>query len=227
MVAQGGIEPTAICCDAANHQTFHRGIFEMPNTRKAKYVQDIEEVIELIRYRVRGNPEYFESREERTRYGLIDPMLRALGWDLSGPAQVKVEYDPFADKRDGKRMLPDYALFVEGQDGNQMQVVVVEAKVIASSDINHFMKKPPRPEWGLRDFDEDNYNQLKGYIRGMRTGYGVLTNGSYWDIYSLTPPRARFKKKDRPTYFSILTNRISDCVEQLRMLHRSNLRRLQ
>ena len=199
----------------------------MPNTRKAKYVQDIEKAIELIRHRVRENREYFESREERTRHGLIDPMLRALGWDLSDPAQVKVEYDPFADKRDGKRLYPDYAFFRDGPNGNEMPVMIVEAKVITRGDIRSFLKEL---EGTLSDFDAKDYEQLENYTpRRMKEGYQVLTNGSYWDIYSLTPPRAPLKrrKEGRPTYFSILDDYLPECVEQLEALHRSNLQQRQ
>ena len=64
----------------------------MANTRKAAYAQGIETEIENIRARVTDHKEYFE-REEHTRYALIDPMLRALGWDLGDPSQVQVEYE--------------------------------------------------------------------------------------------------------------------------------------
>ena len=67
----------------------------MPNTRKAKYVQDIEEAIDAIRRRVEEYQSHFDH-EAQTRYWLIDPMLRALGWDLSNAEQVCPEfyYDP-------------------------------------------------------------------------------------------------------------------------------------
>ena len=122
----------------------------MARSRRSAPVRDITEAIRKIRDRVENHGEYF-LREERSRYGLIDPMLRALGWDLSDPAQVKVEYDHYADRRNGKRMLPDYALFVEGQDGNQMPGCGRGSQ--GHSLLRHscyFMKKPPRPEWDAK-----------------------------------------------------------------------------
>ena len=44
-------------------------------------------------------PKYFDH-EAQTRYWLIDPMLRALGWDLSDAEQVCPEfYYDYADSR--------------------------------------------------------------------------------------------------------------------------------
>jgi predicted type IV restriction endonuclease len=64
-------------------------MIEMP-TRPA-YVQAIEEELcrsksKLERYR----NDYFQN-EAQTRYALIDPVLRTLGWDLGNPEQVKPE----------------------------------------------------------------------------------------------------------------------------------------
>ena len=54
--------------------------------------------------------EILDSHEMNTRYMLIDPVLRAMGWDLSDPEQVAFE----CDINDYGRI--DYVMF--GKNGN-------------------------------------------------------------------------------------------------------------
>ena len=60
---------------------------------------------------------YLQKSESSTRYCLIDPLLTALGWDLSDPAQVLTEYN----SGNGRA---DYAL----APGSGPPSLVVEAK---------------------------------------------------------------------------------------------------
>ena len=54
--------------------------------------QSLANVIRQLRFRVQNHGDYLSSVDEtRTRYTLIDPVLRALGWDLADPSQVRVE----------------------------------------------------------------------------------------------------------------------------------------
>ena len=45
-------------------------------------LDDLKETIEALRERIRAHRPYLEGNETRTRQALIDPMLRALGWDV-------------------------------------------------------------------------------------------------------------------------------------------------
>ena len=100
------------------------------------------------------------NHETSTRYIIIDPIMRALGWDLSDPSQCIVEYR--IQDRQGKSGLVDYALLNDMGE----PVVLVEAKRIDEYS-----------------FSEDNFDQMDRYLEGVTTAkVGVVTNGQYWEI---------------------------------------------
>ena len=108
-------------------------------------------------------------KEDQTRYAIIDPIIRALGWDTSDPKECHPEYPrPFGGRR------VDYALFREGEladigSGNAVPEIIVEAKKVGA-DLDH----------GL--------TQLQRYVRAkpsMKEGVAVLTNGREWRFYSV------------------------------------------
>ena len=72
-----------------------------------------------IRERIDKHGDALRKSEAQTRYSLIDPLLRALGWDTTDPAQVVPEY-----RGDGGRQAADYALL--GPLGQPL--VIIEAK---------------------------------------------------------------------------------------------------
>ena len=105
------------------------------------------------------------NHEASTRYILVDPILRSLGWDLSDPTHCIVEYDtrPGNGRNDGaKERFVDYALL----DAKGYGVVMVEAKRI--------------------DHDTRNVGdrvQVGGYVKNVRTAkLAVLTTGEFWYI---------------------------------------------
>ena len=70
----------------------------------------IRHVREAIRHGVsvlEGPPERLNGHELRTRYAIIDPILRGLGWETSNPSHCEVE---FRVPGSGERV--DYALLV-------------------------------------------------------------------------------------------------------------------
>ena len=110
-------------------------------------------------------------REDHTRYGVIDPIIRALGWDTGDPKECHPEYPrPYREGR------VDYALFgapdVESIGNNSVPPdVVIESKAL---------REP---------LDDEEISQLQRYVDAsprMRNGVAVLTNGSEWWIYDLT-----------------------------------------
>ncbi len=103
--------------------------------------------------------------EMNTRYMLIDPVITALGWDLSHPDQVTFELDL---NQYGKI---DYVLF--GKTGNP--AILLESKVVDSYSISH-------------------ERQLISYVQGTNKGYAVLTNGNMWKVWDLSK-RGRFENK--------------------------------
>ena len=104
------------------------------------------------------------GHETMTRYMIVDPILRALGWHLSDPKQCIVEFPVYDEEGDEDKLLyrVDYVLF----SPKGKPIILVEAKNI---------------QWHTRN--EEYWDQLDDYIdcfSGLEAA--VLTNGEYWDI---------------------------------------------
>ena len=110
------------------------------------------------------------NHELSTRYALIDPILRALGWNIADPRHCQLEY--WQGLYDQRRAI-DYALF----DRNGKPKILIEAKRIS---------------FGLSGESEET--QLGGYVEGFLRGVAALTNGRVWYIYSLRK-RGEFSKR--------------------------------
>ncbi|MGQ9477864.1 MAG: hypothetical protein ACUVRH_05190 [Candidatus Bipolaricaulia bacterium] len=76
------------------------------------------EVIKQVRERISKHSAELQKSEALTRYALIDPILRALGWDTEDPDQVRPEFPTETGK-------PDYALIPE-----RGAAIMVEAKPV-------------------------------------------------------------------------------------------------
>ena len=74
------------------------------------------DIIDTLQERIKTYQEDLKNNETMTRYALIDPLLREMGWDLSDPGQVRLE-NKTTDKSN-----PDY---VVGKN-----IMVIEAKRI-------------------------------------------------------------------------------------------------
>ena len=55
-------------------------------------LDDLVQVIEALQERIREHGDSLRQNEIRTRVALIDPLLTALGWDVSDPGVVTAEY---------------------------------------------------------------------------------------------------------------------------------------
>lgn len=84
-------------------------------------LDDLLETIETLQGRIRDHGSLLGQNEIRTRYALIDPLLRALGWDVANPQEVVPEQDASGGRA-------DYALLKNGQPE-----VMVEAKKLGRS----------------------------------------------------------------------------------------------
>lgn len=99
-------------------------------------LDDLLETIETLRGRIEAHGPALRKSETLTRYALIDPLLRALGWDTSDPAQVVPEYPSSGGRA-------DYALLASGTPK-----MMVEAKKLGeqmhgavSQGINYCLEK--------------------------------------------------------------------------------------
>ena len=84
-------------------------------------LENLLELIEILRNRIDEHGASLRQSEALTRYALIDPLLRELGWDTEDPSLVMPEY----------RLGPgfaDYALIIDRKPS-----IVVEAKPLGAS----------------------------------------------------------------------------------------------
>ena len=116
-------------------------------------LDELVNTIETLKARITDHAAVLRASEAQTRYSLIDPLLRALGWDTADPALVRPEYTV-----GGRRA--DYAL-LDAQGG---VVVFLEAKSLGESLTNH-------------------RSQVAAYASELGIRYPALTNGSEWEVY--------------------------------------------
>ena len=128
-------------------------------------------LVETLRERINAHGDALRQSEALTRYALIDPMLRELGWDTADPAQVVPEY------RVPNNQMADYVLLANGAP-----VIVVESK------------KLDEPLRGGKALDQGIL-----YCAHTRSEYFLLTDGRRWELYeaSKTVPRISFDLKSQ------------------------------
>ena len=125
--------------------------------------------------RVMGNSSYrLLTHEWSTRYFLIDPVIRALGWKTESPRELEIEL-PYQGGR------VDYVL----SDRNGNRVIFIEAKALRSLTVK------------LRGRQTPHEGQLAKYIRGMKEGYGVLTDGMEWHTFDTSVQGRGLRSKHR------------------------------
>ena len=110
--------------------------------------------IVTLRGRIEAHGNALRASEAQTRYALIDPLLRTLGWDTSDPAQVVPEYTLSTGR-------VDYALLADGSP-----VILLEAKSL-----------------GTRLGDVAR-NQAINYWWDEEIDHFAVTDGQRWGIYS-------------------------------------------
>lgn len=128
-------------------------------------LDDLHELIETLQTRIAAHAPALQQSEALTRYALIDPLLRALGWDTAEPSQVRVEL-PLA-KGYAQQGFADYALL--GIDGKPR--VVIEAKSLGTSLQQAAM-------------------QALGYCNALGFPYFAVTDGRHWELYETFQPVA-------------------------------------
>ena len=117
-------------------------------------------LIETLRERIGSHQPELSRNEALTRSVLIDPLLRALDWDIEDPKQVIPEFRvPETNKP------ADYALFVGGAE----PVVIVEAKKLGEPL-------------------GDAADQALGYCNRRGYKHFAVTDGSKWLLYETHRP---------------------------------------
>lgn len=118
-------------------------------------LDDLQGIIKELQDMIEAHRDYLSGHETRTRQVLIDPLLRELGWDVSNPDIVQLEYKV-------RQQRADYALMVDGQP-----VAVIEAKPLES------------------DLEDNEIMQVLNYANRANIGYMIVTNGDRWEMYEV------------------------------------------
>ena len=63
-------------------------------------LDELVRCLEVLQGRIRSHTAALQRNEAQTRLALIDPLLRALDWDVSDPGMVTPEY-PVENGRNG------------------------------------------------------------------------------------------------------------------------------
>ena len=121
-------------------------------------LDDLVEVIETLRQRIRDHRSELASNETRTRMALVDPLLTALGWDTSDPSLVIPEYQVSSGKA-------DYGL----RNAGPTPAAFIEAKRLDESL-------------------EFHREQMTRYSNMAGVKYAGLTNGDRWELYDVFTP---------------------------------------
>ena len=116
--------------------------------------------------------------EVHTRYAVIDPVIKALGWNISDPRECHPEYPRH---REGEqRTWADYALFGGAGLGAIGNYEVAPDMLIETKSLGTRLER--------------HVDQLRRYAEEadppMRKGVAVLTNGREWWLYNLDRRRA-------------------------------------
>ena len=123
----------------------------------------LTDAIETARRQMLERRRDLTGNETRTRNAQIDPILRALDWNVSNPSQVTTEYELPSGR-------VDYAL--RGQ--NSRVLAIIEAKRLGESLERH-------------------RGQLIHYAYESQPVFAVLTNGDVWELYDVEATDSDFR----------------------------------
>ncbi len=157
---------------------------------------DLVHVIETLKERIGAHRQSLQSNETRTRMALIDPLLRALGWDTEDPALVLPEYELDTSRDTNRRA--DYALL----GAESKPAAVIEAKKLGAPLANYL-------------------DQMLNYANRSGIRYAGVTDGNHWEIYTVFDPKPLEER--RLLQVSIANDATHESALKLLLLWRPNL----
>ena len=157
---------------------------------------DLVHVIETLKERIGAHRQSLQSNETRTRMALIDPLLRALGWDTEDPALVLPEYELDTSRDTNRRA--DYALL----GAESKPAAVIEAKKLGAPLANYL-------------------DQMLNYANRSGIRYAGVTDGNHWEIYTVFDPKPLEER--RLLQVSVANDAPHECALKLLLLWRPNL----
>ena len=117
------------------------------------WLDELADLVRNLRERIEKHGDRLSKNESATRYALVDPLLRALGWSLEDPGDVIPEYSPV-------KGYADYGMMA----GRTTPRLIIEAKSLGHS---------PR----------DGVGQSISYCMSQGIEYFAVTNGQVWEVY--------------------------------------------
>lgn len=125
-----------------------------------RLLEPLLQTLEKVRKRIEEHRSSLCRNEMLTRYALIDPVLRALGWDTEDPNQVVPEFQTEVGR-------PDYMLRHEREN------LGLEAKKLGADE---------------KTFDEARRKALPLW-QERRIRYYIITDGDRWQVWDISKPR--------------------------------------
>lgn len=168
---------------------------------KKAQVDDLRDLIETLKNRIRDHGAGLARSEMETRNVLVDQLLSKLGWDMGNPDHVKREHNVGIGN-------VDYALF---KDGKESSVLLVEAKKLSTHTTGQKVL-PGVPETEkLPKILRDAAIQGLGYCLATEVRYVAVTDGRRWDIYDVC--REGFLDGKRIAFFDLMADSaVADCL---------------
>ena len=130
------------------------------------WLNELQELVHDLERRINEHGSRLRNNEATTRYALIDPLLSKLGWDLTNPSQVQMEFSiPVFDDATGekKNWRADYAMWTTPLG---RPCLIVEAKSLGT-----------KLAAGL--------HQSINYCTQEGINHFVVTNGQEWEGYAV------------------------------------------
>ncbi len=124
-------------------------------------MEELVKLVDALRGRIEAHSKNLRTNEALTRAVLVDPLLRALGWNTEDPAQVVPEFSI----PDHKAKSADYALFARANRPD----VIIEAKKLGE----------PLAEAA---------RQALSYCTQDGFPFFVVTDGQSWNAYETLRP---------------------------------------
>ena len=158
-------------------------------------MHELDDTITRLRKIIKKHKADLTGYEALTRSALIDPMLLALGWDVTDPDVVQPEH-PVPDSYSGTSYA-DYVLFAKPK----IISVVIEAKALDA------------PDKHLKDA-----HTAAGYKAGrFPAPYFAITDGNLWEMYR------KDSDKDPVMKFCLADGAIPELYSNVLFLWRKNL----
>ena len=128
--------------------------------------QDVARAVHAVVQTISKTADQVQWNEMTTRYAVVDPILRALGWRIRLPWECQLQYQL------GQRGSVDYALL----DRHGSPAILIDVQPMAIRRARH-------------------QSLLWWRVRGLADTIAVLTYGLRWEIYDLGVRERRFDQR--------------------------------